>query len=123
MFTPTNDGRIRLDFELAYPVWEVNGVTFRVTVPAGFISDGASIPRLLWSLIGPPIGSNHLIPAVVHDYLCEEARIYPQRLLADAVFFCLLKQHNVPAWKRCLMYLGVRWYGRFVWKPGAINGV
>lgn len=122
MFTPTNEGRIRLDFKLAYPVWEVNGVTFRVTVPAGFESDGASIPPPLWPILGPPIGSSHLIPSIIHDYLCKTATTYPQRLLGDAVFFCLLKQHDVPRWKRCLMYLGVRFYGRFVWKRGVVNG-
>ncbi|HIE98682.1 MAG TPA: DUF1353 domain-containing protein, partial [Fuerstia sp.] len=45
------------------------GVEFRVVVPAGFVSDGASIPRLFWAIIGPPIGSSHLLPAIVHDYL------------------------------------------------------
>ena len=123
MFTPSKNGKtITLDYELCYPVWQVDGVEFVVDVPAGFESDGASIPQILWPLLGPPIGSSHLIPSIVHDYLCETATTYPQRLLGDAVFFSLLKEHGVPRWKRAIMYLGVRFYGRFVWKAGAVNG-
>ena len=116
MFTPVGDGRIKLDESLHHYIWLGWGIDFQVEVPAGFISDGASIPRPLWAVIGPPIGSDHLIPAVVHDFLCESAITYQQRVLGDAVFFALLKDHNVPAWKRAAMYLAVRFYGRFIWK-------
>lgn len=86
-------------------------------VPAGFESDGASIPRLLWPLIGPPISSSHLIPAVVHDYLCDTAETYPQRLIGDAVFRAMLLEYEVPRWKRAVMWAGVFLQGRFVWRP------
>lgn len=115
MFTPMPNGNIQLDEDFAVPVWEDEGVAVRVTVPAGFKSDGASIPPILWPIIGPPIGSAHCIPAVVHDYLCARARTYPQRVLGDAIFFWMLKEYDVPYWKRFLMYLGVRWFGRFIW--------
>ncbi|MCP4788439.1 MAG: DUF1353 domain-containing protein [Fuerstiella sp.] len=45
----------------------MNCVEFRVVVPAGFVFAGASIPRLFRAIIGPPIGSRHLLPAIVHD--------------------------------------------------------
>ena len=121
VFESLPDGRIKLTKPLHYAVWLQDGVRFRVTVPTGFVSDGASIPRPLWSFIGPPIGSSHLLPAVVHDYLCEQAATYSERVLGDAVFFALLKRHNVPYWKRAAMYLAVRLYGRFIWKKGRAN--
>ena len=40
-----------------------------VYVPAGYLTDGASVPRLCWSII-PPWGS-YGQAAVVHDIVCE----------------------------------------------------
>lgn len=116
MFQILPTGNIQLQEPLRQPVWLAHGITIDFTVPAGFVSDGASIPSCLWLILGPPIRSNHLIPSVVHDYLCESATDYNERLLGDAVFFKLLKDHDVPAWKRSLMYLGVRLYGRWRWR-------
>lgn len=119
MFTPLPDGRIRLDAPLYQNVWLMQGVEFRVVVPTDFISDGASIPRLFWAILGPPICSEHCIPAIVHDYLCEQATDYNERVLGDAVFFKLLRDFEVPRWKRTLMYLAVRVYGRITWRGKA----
>ena len=117
MFKSLPSGKVELQEPLYCVVWDAPGVHNRVEVPRGFVSDGASIPRLLWPILGPPIGDLHLIPAIVHDWLCVQARTYTQRVLADAVFFALLKDYQVPYWKRALLYLGVRWYGRLVWRP------
>lgn len=40
-----------------------------VTVPRGYLTDGASVPRIAWSIIPPwgPYGA----AAIVHDILCE----------------------------------------------------
>jgi len=46
---------------------EADGVT--VWVPEGYLTDGASVPRALWSLI-PPWG-RYGQAVVVHDILCE----------------------------------------------------
>ena len=40
-----------------------------VIVPAGFVSDFASIPRIFWTLIGSP--ADFPEPAVLHDYMCR----------------------------------------------------
>ena len=39
-------------------------------VPAGMITDGASIPRVLW-VIYPPFTGLYRQAAVIHDYYCE----------------------------------------------------
>ena len=36
-------------------------------VPAGFVTDGASIPPELWSLIGSPFTGEYRVAAVFHD--------------------------------------------------------
>ena len=91
-----------------------------VVVPEGFVSDGASIPRWAWPIVGPPLRGKHLEPAVVHDYLCERSFKlvdYEARVMADAAFFLLLKRFGVPYWKRALMYVAVRFWGRYTYSP------
>ena len=46
---------------------DVLGETKIVRLPAGFVCDGASTPRLFWWLL-PPTGIM-LIPGLVHDYM------------------------------------------------------
>ncbi len=41
-------------------------------VPAGYVSDGASIPWSLWSFIGGPYDGPYRDAAIIHDYYCEK---------------------------------------------------
>jgi len=41
-----------------------------ITVPAGYRTDFASIPRLVWPLL-PPVGRGGKA-AIIHDWLCDE---------------------------------------------------
>jgi hypothetical protein len=117
MFHQREDGKMVLDQDLVQHVWDFEGVHIVITVPEGFATDGASIPRLLWPIIGPPIGSTHFLPAIVHDYLCERSKTKAERTLTDAIFFKLLRDISVPKWKRIAMYIGIGFYGRYIWKP------
>lgn len=45
------------------------------TVPVGFQTDGASVPRFLWMLY-PPFGDDYSSAAVLHDYLYAKAEEY-----------------------------------------------
>ena len=85
----------------------VNGGSLWVTVPAKFLTDFASVPRLLWPLC-PPAGQ-WCEAAVVHDYLCRTVTC--SRFLADAVFREAMARLGVPLWRRVLMYYAVRCYG------------
>lgn len=42
---------------------------YKITVKKGFVTDGASIPRIFWSIIGGPFEGPLLFAAVVHDGL------------------------------------------------------
>lgn len=48
-----------------------------VDVPRGFLTDGASVPRILWSIL-PPWG-DYGQAAVLHDWLCENMTIQVTR--------------------------------------------
>lgn len=63
--TPFGDGEDSvLTKDLAYQVLQTN---FVIIVPAGFVTDFASTPRALWSVL-PPTG-RYQLAAVVHDFL------------------------------------------------------
>lgn len=40
-------------------------------VKKGFVSDGASIPKLFWSLLGHPLSGDYLESAILHDALAR----------------------------------------------------
>lgn len=42
-----------------------------IVVPVGYVSDGASIPRWAWCLIGHPFEGQFVRPALIHDVRCE----------------------------------------------------
>lgn len=49
--------------------WNDSGVVHRLLVPKGNISDGASIPRMFWGLIGLRPDGLIRAGALIHDYL------------------------------------------------------
>ena len=80
------------------------------TVPAGFRSDGASVPWLFWWFM-PPRG-DHTRAAILHDYFCDHPEVCRQRT-ADALFVEMLVHLGVPIWRRVPAYLAVRIYQVF----------
>lgn len=91
------------DFHVGgYPSREV------VKVPAGTITDLASVPRPLW-VIFPPHGE-YAKAAIVHDYLYDQA--IGSKHWADEVFLEAMIVLGVARWRRVLMYWAVRVFGR-----------
>lgn len=78
-----------------------------VTVPAGFVTDYASVPRapLTYWLFGG-IGDE---AAVVHDFLYEKGLV--PRNQADDVYLEALEACDVPTWRRGPMWAAVRLFG------------
>ena len=90
-------------------------------VPAGFESDGASVPRLLWGVVFPRGDRKALCGAIVHDYIY---RTHPEgwtRADADEVFLYLLQHGGVSYIRRIRAYFGVRLFGKSSWESGG-NG-
>ena len=93
-------------------------------VPAGFLTDGASVPRPFWWLI-PPFGE-HGQAAVLHDLLCEtstmfekELPVHVSRKQADEIFREAMKATGVGWLKRNFMYVCVRlWASLKIELPG-----
>ena len=93
---------------------QVDELGIAVHLPAGYVTNLASIPGWAWWWIGHPATGEFQDAAVVHDWICELAAsrgAYSIRLIGDALFFHLLQCGGVPYWKRTLMYLAVRLNG------------
>lgn len=72
------------------------------------IADLASVPRIFWTLL-PPDGK-YAKAAIIHDYLYDNALRTKKE--ADLIFLDRMTVLGVPKWKRIVMYLAVRWFGR-----------
>jgi hypothetical protein len=60
----------------------------RWTVPYGTISDGATIPQLLWSDVGSPLTGKYRAAAILHDFLYRAqaaSKDVADRVLMDAM--------------------------------------
>jgi hypothetical protein len=68
------------------------GVTW--TVRSGFVTDGASIPSIFYSLIGPPVGGEYTEAAVLHDAVCRSGWI-PLRD-CDKLMHEVMVAHGTP---------------------------
>lgn len=89
-----------------------------VTVPAGFRTDGASIPRLFHNIIGP-FGS-YFHAAVLHDFLYSKASDFRWRPItrrqADDLFLEAMFNSGVPWHIRHTIHRAVRLFGRRSYK-------
>lgn len=114
-----DNGFIDSTFMVVEPMryeWKTRSVT--IEVPAGFVTDFASIPRLLRPFI--PINGAHRLPALLHDYLYESAgrietetqgALWYAKSDADNLFKQAMLEEGVSAPVAQLMYLAVRIFG------------
>ncbi|EIU1806379.1 DUF1353 domain-containing protein [Salmonella enterica] len=79
-----------------------------IEVPAGFITDLATVPRIFWMLL-PPDGK-YAKAAIIHDYMYDNA--LRSKKEADKIFLDGMTVLGVPKWKRTIMYYAVRIFGR-----------
>jgi hypothetical protein len=91
-------------------------------VPKGFRTDGATIPRFLWRVIGSPIEAQTIGAAIRHDWHYQDGDL--SRKEADAEFYADLRAAGVGILRANLFWLGVRLFGwlRFNYKPTFDDG-
>ena len=77
--------------------------------PAGWIIDGASIPRFAWSIVGGPYEGNYRRASVIHDVACDRKE-RPWKLVHRAFYTAMLAA-GVDAMKAKLMYAAVYFGG------------
>lgn len=92
------------------------------TIPAGFVTDGASVPRPLWWLY-PPFGEDYEPAVVLHDYLYERAEQFPgsdhghmSRGEVDDLMNEASEAAGYRSSGRAVMHAGVRSGGWLAWR-------
>lgn len=90
----------------------VDGMMF--TVPAGFKTDGASIPRFLWRLCGHPLETRRFPIAVLHDWLYE-ADLGLTRQQVDEIYRDGLLSLGYGKWTAATEYYAIRLFGGSRW--------
>ncbi len=110
----SNDGR---QMTLNEPFVYVAPDGKKWNAPNGSVVDGASIPRLFWTLIGGPFEGKYRNASVVHDVACQEKMESWEEVHLMFYFACRCGgvgtakaklmywavYHGCPRWKRCLV--------------------
>ena len=99
-------------FELA-DEFAVKVADFTVVVPAGFVSDLESVPRL--PVVYALFKNRAPKSAILHDYLYA-TREHP-RDVADRIFLDAMEAEGLAWWMRRAMYAGVRIGGAAAYSP------
>lgn len=102
--------------EFVYDVGELGGGD-SIIVPAGFITDMGSVPRIFWNIIDP--WGRPAKAFLIHDYLYSTHQ--RSRLVSDAILLEAMEVLGVHPFKRWLIYRGVRMGGWVAWKKN--NGL
>ena len=85
----------------------------RVTVYAGFVTDGASVPRMAWFLAGHPMESPRIVAALAHDWLY--ASHVTDRKTADEIYAAILRAAGRASWRVAVEYAALRRFGESAW--------
>lgn len=77
-------------------------------IPAGFESDGTTLLKILFFLLGCSHNPQYLPAAIIHDWTVTNPKcVHYNRKLSSRILRQALLNEGVPYWKAQLMYLGV----------------
>lgn len=83
----------------------------RIVVPAGFVTDFASVPRLPIAFL--LFGDMAQAAAVIHDWLYTTGLF--AKAIADSVFYEAMRASGIGFWRARVMYWGVAYGGGLAW--------
>uniref|UniRef100_UPI003B3A58F5 DUF1353 domain-containing protein n=1 Tax=Rhodopseudomonas sp. TaxID=1078 RepID=UPI003B3A58F5 len=78
-------------------------------VPAQATIDGASIPQMLWSLLGGPFEGKYRNASVIHDWFCDRRNMPWEQV--HRIFYEAMLTSGVDEVKAKLMYFAVYYKG------------
>jgi|GEM_PF-1771567 len=100
-------------------VFENERIYLKITIKAGFTTDGGSIPQLFQNVI-TPLGI-YLLAFLVHDALYASEAV--SRAEADWILLELLQALGAGWWRRNEIWSAVRIGGGFVWKQHTTESI
>ena len=78
-----------------------------IVIPEGFVTDGLSIPRFAWAIVGPATGKA-FVAGLLHDYLYSKASPHDfTRKVADDLFLEMMFNLGI-GFRRNVIYAAVR---------------
>jgi hypothetical protein len=120
-------------------VWMEDKEKYKLVIPKGFVCDGASVPRLIWTLSGLRPDGLIRAAALIHDFIYQKAGKAPAgnnffiytgfcsisismcfgRHEADKLFLRLMKEAGMTWYRRTVAYRAVRCFGWLAWKKSS----
>lgn len=106
-------------------------VIYNIPIPKGFITDGATIPKLFWNILSP--FGRFFKSCALHDYICLMAKLKNNeapnlkeginiatqyRKRADTLLSLSMKKQGIKLWRRLLIMANVRTYTFFTFSVG-----
>lgn len=107
--TPPKAADYFRDMKLLAPFGFVDPDGKQWDVPAGYVTNGASVPWGLWNLVGGPYDGPYRDAAVIHDYFCEmKTRPWEE---VHKMFYDAAKARGISESLASTMYAAVRFGG------------
>lgn len=103
---PLDNGKYKIIKQFTYHVGQYPS-DLKIVVPEGFVTDFASIPRIL-HIFFPPHGK-YTKAAIIHDFLYDTGS---DKALSDKIFKEAMLVLSVPLWQANLFYHAVKLFGR-----------
>lgn len=94
---------------------------YRITVKAGFKTDGESIPRPCWILTGHPFQGVGMAAAIIHDGLYGSELLSREK--ADLIFKKLLERYGLNWFRAMARYRFLRIFGWITWKTHTVKTI
>jgi hypothetical protein len=92
--------------------YSIGNSNVKISVPKGFVTDFASIPRPLWPMLSPY--GKYSRAAIVHDYLYWQQECTREQ--ADRILLIAMKESGVSRTQCAEIYAGVRAGGGPAWE-------
>lgn len=100
------DGRnMKLLSDFTY--YDPNGISWIASKDS--IVDGASIPKIAWQMIGPPLYGKYRNASVIHDVACQQKKRTWESVHLS--FYHAMRASGVEPVKAKIMYAAVYWSG------------
>jgi len=100
------------DFSIAL---KLNDKWYKITCKAGFDFDGASIPRVVRSIVGDKMAHDIIVAALFHDiFYCVHDKIF-NRKVSDKTLSLIIKYYGGTKAKERIVLNAVSLFGRFCW--------
>lgn len=110
-------------FDAAMDVWELSEdwhcdipgkERYRLHIKKGYRTDGASIPRFAWTIVGHPLKGYLLRGALCHDGLYESKLLTKKR--SDLALYDIIRLDGSGWWAGNTIYSSVAQFGGKAWR-------